>query len=368
MQIRFIKRVLMVGAASALLACSVSAQVTPAAGFTPPDDTPKFNIGATIFGDYTYAGSPQTKDSDGNFVHASSFNLVRAYINVTGNLNHFITFRITPDIARENSTTASLSGSQLFRLKYAFGQLNLDDWATKGSWVRLGVQQTPFVDYTEGIYRYRFQGPIFADRIGLLSSSDAGFSGHYNFAGNYGDVHAGFYNGETYTKPETNNQKAFQVRATVRPLPLGGPLFKGLRVTGFYLDDHYVKNAKRQRAIGQITYEHPWVNAGAEYLKAKDQTSVAKAQIQSKGWSVWVTPKFGASGFEALLRHDDFVPNEAVSFQKQKRDIEGVAYWFPNSGGKSLALLLDRDSLKRSNLTPAVPNTTNYELKMLINF
>lgn len=32
------------------------AQVTPAAGYTPPDDTPAFKIGATIFGDYTYFG------------------------------------------------------------------------------------------------------------------------------------------------------------------------------------------------------------------------------------------------------------------------------------------------------------------------
>ena len=30
--------------------------------------------------------------------------------------------------------------------------------------------------------------------------------------------------------------------------------------------------------------------------------------------------------------------------------------------------LFDRDSLKRSGLTPAAPNTTNYEVKMLISF
>ncbi len=26
------------------------------------------------------------------------------------------------------------------------------------------MQQTPFIDYTEGIYRYRFQGTTFAER------------------------------------------------------------------------------------------------------------------------------------------------------------------------------------------------------------
>jgi hypothetical protein len=344
------------------------AQVTPAAGYTPPDDTPKFNIGATIFTDYTYNQSPQIKDSDGNTIHNSSFNVTRAYINVTGNLNHRLSFRITPDVARETSTTASLSGSQLFRLKYAFVQYGLDDWTTHGSWVRFGVQQTPYVDYTEGIYRYRFQGTIFSERVGLLSSSDAGLSGHYNFAGNYGDIHAGFYNGENYNKAEVNNKKALMGRFTVRPLPLGGPFLKGLRLTAFINDDHYVGSAKRQRVIGQITYEHPLINAGAEVLRAKDRVSVTKSEVDSKGWSVWATPKFGTTGFEALLRHEDFTPNKAVSSQKTKRDIEGISYWFPNTGGKSLAILLDRDSLKRTGLTPAVPNTTNYEVKILVNF
>ncbi len=81
---------------------------------------------------------------------------------------------IMPDVARKTGSGASVAGSQEFRLKYAFAQFNLDDWTTHGSWVRLGVHQTPFIDYTEGIYRYRFQDTIFAERVGLLTSSDAG--------------------------------------------------------------------------------------------------------------------------------------------------------------------------------------------------
>ena len=346
--------------AAALAAAPALAQVTPAAGYTPPDDTPKFNIGATIFADFTYQDAPEAKDSDGNNIHPSSFNVSRAYINVTGNLNHYLGFRITPDIARETGTGSSLSGSLDFRLKYAYGQLNLDDWTTHGSWVRFGIHQTPFVDYTETIYRYRFQGTIFEERIGLISSSDAGVSGRWNFPGNYGDVQAGFFNGENYNKAEVNNEKGFMVRGSVRPMPLGGPLLKGLRLTGFLVDDHYVEGAKRQRAIGQVTYEHPVLNAGFDYLTAKDQTSTTKAQVETKGWTAWVTPKLGATGWEALLRHDDVTKGA-----KQKRDIDGIAYWFPNMGaGKAVALMLDRDSLKR----PALPDTTNIELKMLVSF
>jgi hypothetical protein len=364
----YVTRLFVTVATAAVLSSAAFAQVTPAAGFTPPDDTPKFNIGATIFGDYTYVDSPTVKDADGNVVHSSTFQITRAYINVTGNLNHIFAFRITPDVSRETSTTPSLSGSQLFRLKYAYLQANLDDWLTKGSWVRAGVQQTPYTDYTEGIYRYRFQGTIFAERTVGLPSSDAGFSGHYNFAGNYGDVHAGFYNGEGYTKAETNNEKAFMIRGTVRPLPLGGVFLKGLRLTAFVDEDHYVEGAKREREIGQITYEHPLVNAGLDVLRAKDRTSATKSQVNAKGWSFWVTPKLGTTGWEALIRHDNYIPNDAINSQKQKRDIDGIAYWVPNLSGKAVAILLDRDTLKRTGLTPAVPNTTNYEVKMLVNF
>jgi hypothetical protein len=343
------------------------AQVTPAAGVTPPDDNPTFKVGATIFADYTYQQSPETTDADKNNVNVSSFNVSRAYINVTGSLNHLISYRITPDISRETGSGSSLSGSQTFRLKYAFAQLNLDDWATHGTWLRLGVQQTPYVDYTEGIYRYRFQGTIFAEREGLISSADAGFSGHYNFPGNYGDVHAGVYNGENYNKAETNDQKAFQLRATVRPLPLGG-IWKGLRITAFLDTDHYVQDAKRRRFIGQATFEHPLANVGFDYVRNADRTSVSTAEVDGKGYSVWATPRFGASGFEMLLRHDDFKPSAAAGSQKRKRDIAGLAYWMPNLNKVTAALMLDYDSLKQSGFAPSRANDTRYGVKLLVNF
>lgn len=343
------------------------AQVTPAAGYTPPNDTPSFKVGATIFTDYTYQESPKTQDPDKENVNFSSFNVSRAYINVTGNLNHYLAFRITPDITRETGTGSSLNGSLTFRLKYAYGQLNLDDWTTHGSWLRLGIQQTPYVDYTEGIYRYRFQGPIFVDREGFLSSSDAGFSGHWNFPGNYGDLHAGVYNGENYNHAETNNQKGFEVRGSLRPLPLGG-VWKGLRLTGFADQDKPSSHGKRERHVGQLTFEHPLVNAGIEYLQAKDKALATAATVDAKGWSAWATPRFGTTGWEALLRHDELEPNKNISSQKRKRNIAGLAYWFHPLQGVQTALLADYDSLERTGITPSVPRATNYAVHMLINF
>src|ERR1043166_7348977 len=131
------------------LARIASAQVTPATGYTPPDDTPSIKVGVTIYTDFTYQPSPDATDSDGNVVNPSSFNVTRSYINVTGNLNHIVAFRITPDVTRESGLGTLGAGSTIsndslvFRIKYAFAQINLDDWMTKGSWVRFGIQQTP---------------------------------------------------------------------------------------------------------------------------------------------------------------------------------------------------------------------------------
>jgi hypothetical protein len=73
--------------------------------YTPPDDTPKVNVGGTIFADYTYQMDPLTTDSDGHTIHTSGFNLQRAYINVTGSISHWISFRITPDVVRVGPVT-----------------------------------------------------------------------------------------------------------------------------------------------------------------------------------------------------------------------------------------------------------------------
>jgi hypothetical protein len=352
-------------AASLLLAIPCSAQVTPAAGYIPPDDTPGIRVGTTIYMDYTVQDQPRITDAAGNSVTSNSFNVTRAYINVTGNINHYIAFRVTPDITRESGVGSSLNGSYTFRLKYAFVIFNLDDWMTKGSWARFGLQQTPYVDYAEGIYRYRFQGTIFSEREGFLTSSDNGASFHYNFAQNYGDIHVGVYNGEGYSRAEGNNTKAFQIRGTVRPLHTHSVL-RGLRVTGFYDGDAYVNHAPRHRADFSVTFEHDYLNAGYEYLDTKDQTLPTASVANGKGWSFWATPR-SPKGFEGLLRFDHFEPNDTTS-QKRDRQIIGVAYWFPHQGNVSTALLLDYDNATFKNFTPSQPTQRKIAVHGLVNF
>jgi hypothetical protein len=381
-----------------ILVCSTriaSAQITPAAGYTPPDDTPSIRVGMTLFPLYTYQTTPPTTDADGNVVKKNSFDVARAYINITGQISHLVAFRITPDITRESGLVSLGAGSTIsndslvYRIKYAYAQFNLDDWMTRGSWVRLGIQQTPWVDFDEGIYRYRFQGTTFAERLPLptsFSSSDAGASFHYNLPADYGDFHVGIYNGENYPRVEVNDQKAFEFRGTLRPFAKSAPVLRGLRGHLVYYNDNYQNGDERKRVMGNVTFEHRYVNAEFDYLNAKDKTLATVLDAKSEGWAVWATPRWpkeDGSSFEALLRYDHFTPNTSTSVfapavtsplpgvtvlndQKQNRTILGVAYWFPHQGNVSTAILFDYDGQSFKNITTAPVHAVS--LHGLINF
>ena len=353
-------------AALLVSALPCAAQVTPAAGYTPPDDTPAIRVGATIFADYTVQQQPKVTDVNGDSVTLNQFQVTRAYINVTGNISHSIAFRITPDVTRETGVGSSLNGSLTYRLKYAYLQWNFDDFMTRGSWARFGQQQTPYVDYLEGIYRYRFQGTTFEEREGFLSSSDTGASFHYNFARNYGDLHAGVYNGETYTRPEQNDQKGWMFRGTVRPIPTHA-ILRGWRVTGFYDHDMVAKNLERKRGIFSTTFEHPYLNAGFDYLWTTDQATPTASEADGKGWSVFLTPR-STIGWEGLLRFDHFEPDKTINGRERERQIIGVSYWFPHQGNVSTALLLDYDNATFDNFTPAQPKQRRIAVHALLNF
>lgn len=345
------------------------AQDAPAAGPKPPDDSPSIKFGVTLFADYTYQQKPAVTDADGNVFNPSSFNVTRTYLNFAGQLSHLLAFRVTPDITRETGEGSSLAGSLTYRVKYAYGQVNLDDWLPKGSWVRFGIVPTLFVDSVEPIYRYRFQGGYFTEREGFTPTSDAGVTARTAFPGSYGDVQVGLYNGEGYQRTEANDQKSLQGRVGVRPLP-GHSWLSGWRVQGFYNHDHVVRSADRTRAIFNTTFENPYLNAGFDYVRGKDQASAASNPVETTGLSVWATPRIpranGAS-WEALLRHDR-VEVTTVPGGRARRTIAGAAYWFARQGGVSAAVMLDIEQVAFEDFLPERPAQRRFAVHTLVAF
>jgi hypothetical protein len=354
-----------IGTVMTALSPAARAQVTAAAGYVPPDDTPSVKVGVTIFADYTYTDSPKSTNADGSTYNPNQFNLGRSYVNVTGQFSHLLSFRVTTDLTRETGTGSSLNGSYTVRVKYGFAQLNLDDSLPKGSWVRFGLQQTPYIDYEEAIYRYRFQSPTFVDRDGYLPSSDLGLSGHLSLPDNYGDVHLGVYDGEGYNHPEVNDQKSIQVRASFRPAP-SVPVLKGWRLTVYYDADHAAASQDRKRLIGETTFESSFLNAGFSYLQPKDQATPGAVEVTGQEYSVWATPRT-SFGLEALIRYDQLKKNKDVASQTD-RFIAGIAYWFDFTHGHNAAVMLDFDQETYPGASPAKVTVTKYALHTLFNW
>jgi hypothetical protein len=336
----------------------------------PPPDAPSIKVGATVFVDYTVTTEPKGTDVDGNEFTPNAFNVGRAYINVTGNISKLVAFRVTPDIVRETGSGSSSAGSYVYRLKYAYAQFNLDEWTGRGSFARFGMQPTPWIDFVDSVYRYRFQGPTLEDREGILSSSDVGATFRYALPASYGEAHGGFYNGDNYNRAEANDQKAFMVRGTLRPLPEHAVL-RGLRVTGFIDVDAYVASAERQRQVVGVTYEHPYVHAGFNYLWTTDQTQTSAPELDGHGYSMWVTPKTAKGyGWEGLLRFDHLVQEQAggTTDGERNRTIAGIAYWFPRQGAVSSAILFDYEQVDNAGYEPLKPNERRWAVHTLISF
>ena len=349
---------------------SARSQATSGAAPAAAGDTPAIQVGLTLFADYTFTVEPESIDVDGNRFTPNAFNIGRAYLNVTGNISPAIAFRITPDIARETTPGSSVNGSLTFRLKYAYGQFNLDKWMRRGSFARIGMQQTPWIDFIESIYRYRFQGTMMEDREGMLSSADAGATFHYPFGDNYGDIHVGFYNGDGYNQAELSDQKALMARITIRPFPTR-PQVRGLRVTGFYDRDAYVKDAERNRGIAGLTYEHRYVNAGLNYLTASDRSHVLGPKLDRNGFSVWATPKAPMGhGWEGLLRFDHLSQEQEMTSRKGERNrmIGGIAYWFQQRGPRAAAILLDYERVNNENFVPLKADERRWAVHTLFSF
>ena len=138
--------------------------------------------------------------------------------------------------------------------------------------------------------------------------------------------------------------------------------------------------------MGNVTFEHQYLNAGFDYLNATDQTLATATNASSQGYSVWVTPrmpKANGSSWEGLLRFDHWTPNTSTTTlapastspapgvtvltdQHQNRTIVGVSYWFPHQGNVSTAILFDYDGQRFDNITTAP--IRSIAVHALINF
>jgi hypothetical protein len=296
---------------------SLLAQTAPAQ--TPPAEPeyPIVRVGVLSYLQY----AAELKNRDG----LNSFDVTRAYLNINAQVMKNVRFRLTPDIRR--ITDGSLAGSLTVRIKYGFAQF--DNLGVQGSWARFGLHQTPWLDFEEGVNRYRVQGTMFSEREGLIpGSADFGASYFVTLPHGWGEAHGGIFNGEGFTQPEVNKYKSVQGRLTIRPFANRG-LLHGVRVSGFYNAGWYADDRPRRLGIVMGSYEHPRVVATIQRLEATESPSALDPRdIDRSGWSMFVEPRQGPSGLAGIFRYDGFEADQSLDTSQQHRVIAGAAYWF----------------------------------------
>ena len=230
------------------------------------------------------------------------------------------------------------------------------------------MQQTPWVDFEETVYRYRFQGTIFAEREGYLSSSDVGASFHYNLPGNYGDVQAASTTARTTPGPRSTTRRRSWCAARSGRCACTR-CFRGLRLTGFYDDDSYVKNGERRRGIVAVTFEHRLRQRGVQLPGDRPtRPRVSLAKVEGRGWSVWATPKTPTTSAGKGCCGSTTSSRTRRSTRRRNRTIVGVAYWFPHQGTVSTALLFDFENVDNNDFAPARPDERRFAVHALVNF
>ena len=299
-----------------------------------------------------------------NEVKRNEFLLKRGYLTFKKNLNDDISIRYTHDITVDKEGDGI--GDIELRFKYIYIKYSLPNlgFFTK-PYVEFGVVHRPWMDFEQKINKYRVQGSMFLERIGILSSADFGFTvvslfgGKMDkdyqknvskaYPGRYGSLAFGVYNGGGYHALENNNNKIVDGRLTIRPLP---EVIPGLQfsATGLYGKGNTEASPDFSFGAGVVTYESEnFIFAGQYYSGKGNQRGNAIDSLgnsySQKGYSAFAEVKIPETPFSIFGRYDKFEREMDLVNFKTDRYIGGITYYFVN-GSK---VLVDVDSFDESN-------------------
>ena len=320
MHARLAFRALAAVALSALTASAAQAQASA-------QQAPQVSVTGVIYTQYQYSDAP--------IPAKSTFDMTRAYVNVLGRFSNGITTRLTTDVLPNG-----VGGNYVMRLKYAFAA-----WTPTGSSLtyKLGMIQTPFVDYEETLWDYRMQGTIAVDRYGAMTSSDAGFGvdGHWN--GERVNAQFALVNGEGYANGIGDFRKDVEARVSFRLKPTDdNSRVGGLRATGYVgIGKVTTTGADRNRYLGQLSYRTTEYTIAGEYVSRKD------AGVTGSIISAFGVYHFDRSKVALIGRVDIVDPDNNVASNNTTRIIGGASYQLsPN-----VRMLADIDRVKASGGT-----------------
>jgi hypothetical protein len=262
------------------------------------------------------------------------FQLKRGYFTIKTKMSDVFSVRYTQDITLD--TEGSDAGNVEIRLKYLYLKTKLDCVPfLKNTYIEAGVVHRPWLDFEQHINQYRVQGKMFIERQKLVSSADFGivYMGllggkideeyrkevNSKEAGKYGSFALGLFNGGGYHAVEMNNNKIFESRLTIRPLPQWVP---GLQFShGFsYGASNNEEGLPYRMHVGMISsesrfhtltaqYYSGYGNVSGIYYASEDYVSdifLENDPFESEGFSFFGEIKSPKTGFALFGRYDSF--------------------------------------------------------------
>lgn len=279
---------------------------------------PPVKVGGVVYAQYLY----QLADTA---AHGNNFDVTRAYVNVTGALNHGVGVRVTSDLYRASD------GSLALRLKYAYAS-----YTPAGSplTIKLGQIHTPWVDYEESLWDFRMQGATVFDRAGYLTSSDFGLGVDGSWSHDAFNMQVGLYNGEGYSKTPGDRRKDVAARASARLLASDdGSRTGGLRVTAYGQHGTPTGGGQRHRVIGMISYRSTLFTLAGEAGLTRDRADAPEppalpdpATRKGRVLGAFGVLRLPGRPVQLIARVDDVDPDTDVPANRQTRVIGGVAW------------------------------------------
>ena len=287
------------------------------------------------------------------------FLIKRGYINFKHQFSESFAGRITPDISVDHEGDGY--GDIELRLKYCYVKYNLKNssFFTK-PFFEIGLAHRPWLDFEQHINLYRAQDKLFLEKIDLINSADFGVTFmtllggemddsykkqiNKNYAGRYGSLAVGVYNGGGYHAVEENLNKSVEGRLTIRPLPYiipglqisyNGVIGKGniesepeWKINSFFL------SWENYRAVLTALYYFGKGNFSGKMLDN------SKHAFSHNGYSLFGDYRLFNRQYSIIARYDYFKQNFQTN--NTKRLILGIARHLVN-GSK---IIIDIDVLK----------------------
>jgi len=308
-------------------------------------------LSAAVFADGTFSDEPPTiggqwfmtyQSGKNHGRRESRFIINRGYINIKKRLTGRISGRITPDISVDREGDGE--GDLEMRLKYCYLAVDIADLAFLNEpFVEFGLAHRPWLDFEQNINRYRVRGKMYLDRYKVTNSADFGVTffallgektdipgvkGKY--AGRYGSLAVGVYNGGGYHAIEQNNNKTVEARLSVRPLP---DILPGLQVSyhGVRGKGNASFSPDWSLDMGCLTMEQRRFAATATLYAGTgnylgDLLDGAGGAADLGGYSLFGELRFAERKYALFGRFDSFDDSESTGSDDLRRIIAGAAY------------------------------------------